>query len=199
MGDSFLYTPAGLPRARALGVPFDGWPGPNNALTDVDGVAVGYTTLISGDGPLVTGQGPVRTGVTGILPRPLELIHLPVFAGYHSFNGNGELTGSHFVAEAGVAAGPITLTNTHACGIARDATIGWLNSRRPGCLDDRWSLPVAAETYDGHLNDINGGHVRAEHVEQALDSAVSGPIEEGSVGGGTGMCSFEFKAGSGTA
>jgi D-aminopeptidase len=182
-----------------LGVPFAGQPGPNNAITDVEGVSVGYATLIEGEGPLQVGKGPVRTGVTGILPRPLNALHIPVFSGYHSFNGNGELTGSHYIAEAGIACGPVTLTNTHACGITRDASIDWVNKHRPEMLGDSWSLPVAGETYDGYLNDINGGHVRAEHVHQALDSAFDGAIEEGSVGGGTGMINFGYKAGSGTA
>lgn len=199
MLDHLHTTPGGLPRARALGVPFDGQTGQHNAITDVAGVTVGYTTLIAGEGPLRIGEGPVRTGVTAILPRPPDALGVPVFSGYHSFNGNGELTGSHYIAEAGIAAGPITLTNTHACGIARDASIQWVNRRLPDALSDSWSLPVAAETYDGWLNDINGGHIAAEHVHAALDNAASGPLDEGSVGGGTGMMTFGFKAGSGTA
>ncbi|MCB1502216.1 MAG: P1 family peptidase [Bauldia sp.] len=194
-----LTTPAGKPRARALSIPFDGAPGLRNAITDVAGVSVGSVTLISGDGPLITGRGPVRTGVTAILPRPPADALVPVFAGFHSQNGNGEMTGAHMIAEVGAFTLPITITNTHACGIARDATIGWINRVQPGGLDDAWGLPVAAETYDGFLNDINGGHVTAAHVEAAIDAATDGPIEEGSVGGGTGMIAFAFKAGSGTA
>ncbi len=192
-------TPGGLPRARALGIAFEGEPGPWNAITDVADVTVGYTTLIAGDGPLATGRGPVRTGVTAILPRPPRRCLEPVFAGFHSQNGNGEMSGTRMVAEVGAFTLPVTITNTHACGIARDATIAWANRIMPGGLDDAWGLPVAAETYDGFLNDINGGHVRAAHVEAAIEAAATGPIEEGSVGGGTGMIAFAFKAGSGTA
>ena len=199
MSDPHLTTPAGKPRARSLGIPFDGIAGPFNAITDVAGVGVGYTTLIAGDGPLATGSGPVRTGVTAILPRPPERCLEPVFAGFHSQNGNGEMTGTHMIAEVGAFTLPVTITNTHACGITRDATIAWANRTMPGGLDDAWGLPVAAETYDGFLNDINGGHVRAEHVTAAIDAASGGPIEEGSVGGGTGMICFQFKGGSGTA
>jgi len=199
MTDPLLHTPSGKPRARACGIPFSGLPGASNAITDVDGIGVGYATLISGEGPLVVGQGPIRTGVTAILPRPAGDALVPVFAGYHSQNGNGEMTGVHMIAEAGAFALPVTITNTHACGIARDATIGWVNRALPGALDAGFALPVAAETYDGFLNDINGGHVQAAHVEAAIDAAASGPIEEGSVGGGAGMICFGFKGGSGTA
>ncbi len=199
MSDPHRATPAGKPRARALGIPFDGTPGPFNAITDVADVRVGYTTLVAGDGALVAGRGPVRTGVTAILPRAPRRCLDPVFAGYHSQNGNGEMTGTHMIAEVGAFTLPVTITNTHACGIARDATIAWANRTMPGGLDDAWGLPVAAETYDGFLNDINGGHVRAEHVEAAIDAAAGGPVEEGSVGGGTGMICFEFKGGAGTA
>ena len=194
-----LHTPSGRKRARALGIPFDGTPGPHNAITDVAGVQVGYTTLIAGDGALVVGQGPVRTGVTAILPRPPEALLTPVFAGYFSLNGNGELTGVHLIAEIGQFGGPITVTNTHACGLTRDATIQWMARRFPEALADSFGLPVAAETYDGLLNDINGFHVTAAHVFDAIDGAGCGPVEEGSVGGGTGMVAFGFKAGSGTA
>jgi L-aminopeptidase/D-esterase-like protein len=193
-----LETPAGKTRARALGIPFDGTPGALNSITDVAGVVVGYTTLIRGEGKLVVGQGPVRTGVTAILPQPHELASRPVFAGYAVLNGAGEMTGIAWIDEAGRCSGPITITNTHSCGIARDATLKWLvkNARAPV---PPWWLPVAAETADGYLNDINGFHVREEHVLAAIDSATGGPIEEGSVGGGTGMIAYEFKAGSGTA
>lgn len=182
-------TPGGKTRARGAGIPFDGAPGPFNAITDVQGVTVGYTTLIEGDD--------VRTGVTAILPRPLDKLTTPVFAGIHSLNGNGELTGSHWIEEAGRCDGPITITNTHSCGIARDASIRWM-VKHIGSFG-HWALPVAAETFDGFLNDINGFHVTEAHVIAALDAAQSGPLEEGSVGGGTGMICYGFKGGSGTA
>jgi L-aminopeptidase/D-esterase-like protein len=199
LSDPHLATPAGKPRARTLGIPFDGNPGPWNAITDVPGVTVGYATMIAGEGPLVVGQGPIRTGVTAILPRPAERILDPVFAGFFNQNGNGEMTGTHMIEEVGALTLPVTITNTHACGIARDAMIDWVNRVLPGRLDDAWGLPVAAETYDGFLNDINGGHVGATDVVAAIAGAASGPIEEGSVGGGTGMICLEFKGGSGTA
>ena len=163
------------------------------------GVAVGYATLISGDGPLVVGKGPVRTGVTAILPRPRAELATPVFAGIFSQNGNGELTGSHIVEEIGAFNFPITITNTHSCGVSRDGTLRWMQRVLPAALDSGWGLPVAAETYDGFLNDINGHHLTSSMLPQALDGATGGPIEEGSVGGGTGMITFGFKAGSGTA
>lgn len=191
-------TPSGRCRARALGIPLDGRPGPNNAITDVAGVEVGYATIIRGEGPLVVGQGPVRTGVTAILPRGQAGLAVPVFAGSFSLNGNGELTGTIWIEESGQCEGPITITNTHSCGIARDATLQWLVQKHPA-LVPQWGLPVAGETYDGELNDINGFHVTAEHVFEALDGAASGPIELGSIGGGTGMICYEFKAGSGSA
>ena len=192
-----LETPEGKRRARALGIPFEGNAGPLNSITDVDGVAVGYTTLIRGEGRLVVGQGPVRTGVTAILPQPHERASRPVFAGYAVLNGAGEMTGIAWIDEAGRCSGPVTITNTHSCGVARDATLKWLvkNARDPV---PPWWLPVAAETADGYLNDINGFHVREEHVLAAIDSAAGGRIEEGSVGGGTGMIAYEFKGGSGT-
>ncbi|MFQ5783306.1 MAG: P1 family peptidase [Alphaproteobacteria bacterium] len=198
MPDPHLATPSGKPRARALGVPFDGTPGRNNAITDVAGVEVGYATIIRGDGALVVGEGPVRTGVTAILPRGRAGAATPVFAGCFSLNGNGELTGAIWIEEAGRCEGPITITNTHSCGLARDATIRWLVENLPQFVD-AWGLPVAGETYDGYLNDINGFHVREAHVFEAIDGARGGAIEEGSVGGGTGMTAYEFKAGSGTA
>jgi L-aminopeptidase/D-esterase-like protein len=194
-----LATPSGKPRARGFGIGFDGTPGPFNAITDVPGVAVGYATLISGDGALVVGKGPVRTGVTAILPRPRPDLATPVFAGIFSQNGNGELTGSHIIEETGAFNFPITITNTHSCGVSRDGTLRWMNQVLPAAVDSAWGLPVAAETYDGFLNDINGHHLTSEHVAEALDGAAGGPIEEGSVGGGTGMITFGFKAGSGTA
>jgi D-aminopeptidase len=191
-------TPSSKPRARRYGIDFQGEPGPFNAVTDVAGVTVGYTTLISGDGPLVVGKGPVRTGVTAILPRPRAELATPLFAGIHSMNGNGEMSGSHLIEEIGSFNLPITITNTHSCGVSRDGTLRWLHRFLPGVLDS-WGLPVAAETYDGFLNDVNGHHLTFDHVGAALDTATSGPIEEGSVGGGTGMSAFGFKAGSGTA
>ena len=191
-------TPGGKPRGRSLGLPFEGEPGPVNAVTDVPGVEVGYTTIIEGDGPLVVGQGPVRTGVTAILPRGRAGADRPVFAGIHALNGNGELTGSHWIEESGQLEGPVTLTNTHSCGLARDATIRWLVERR-GLPADAWGLPTAGETYDGDLNDINGFHLRDHHVFAALDNARGGAIELGSVGGGTGMICYDFKGGSGSA
>ena len=192
-------TPSGKLRARSFDIPFDGIPGPFNAIADVPGVAVGYTTLISGEGPLVVGSGPVRTGVTAILPRPRADLANPVFAGIFSQNGNGEMSGSHIIEEIGTFNFPITITNTHSCGVTRDATLSWMHKVLPASLDSAWGLPVAAETYDGFLNDINGHHVTREHVFSALETAAQGPIEEGSVGGGTGMIAFGFKAGSGTA
>lgn len=194
-----LTTPSGKPRSRSFGIPFDGVPGPNNAVTDVAGVTVGYTTLISGEGLLAVGKGPVRTGVTAILPRPRDQLANPVFAGMFSQNGDGELTGSHLIDEFGAFNFPVTITNTHSCGVTRDGTLRWMQKYHPDSLDSGWALPVAGETYDGFLNDINGHHVTFEHVSSALENAAGGPIEEGSVGGGTGMITFGFKAGSGTA
>jgi L-aminopeptidase/D-esterase-like protein len=187
------------PRARDLGVPFDGNPGPLNAISDVKGVEVGETTLISGDGPLKVGIGPVRTGVTAILPRGRDSRD-PVFAGYFSLNGNGEMTGTHWVDDSGFLDGPIMITNTHSVGVVRDAVIQWKVKRGEADVEGYWwSLPVVAETWDGDLNDVNGFHVKPEHVFHALDSARGGPIEEGSVGGGTGMVCNDFKGGIGTA
>ncbi|HET6173167.1 MAG TPA: P1 family peptidase [Gaiellales bacterium] len=196
--DVHLLTPSGRPRARALGIPFDGRPGASNAITDVPGVEVGYATLISGDGPLVVGQGPVRTGVTAIHPRGRADPGTPCAAGFSSLNGNGEMTGTVWIEEAGALSLPVTITNTHAVGTAHEATIAWTQQRHPQ-LVNVWALPVAAETWDGYLNDINGRHVRDDVVMGALDGARSGPIEEGSVGGGTGMTCYQFKGGSGTA
>ncbi len=196
-----LRTPGGKVRARGAGVPLVGRPGPWNSITDVAGVEVGYCTLIRGDGPLVVGQGPVRTGVTAIFPHGRSRANAAVWAGYFSMSGNGEMSGAAFVEERGRFDGPITLTNTHSCGLARDVTAQWLYAQRreDEKLDQPFYLPVSAETHDGHLNDINGHHVKAEHVIAAFEDARSEPIEEGSVGGGTGMRCFEFKGGSGTA
>ena len=190
---------AAAPRARDLGVPFDGVPGPLNAITDVAGVIVGHTTLISGEGKLRVGQGPVRTGVTAVLPRGLESMNVPVFAGWYSLNGNGEMTGTTWVEESGNLEGPVMITNTHSVGVVRDAVIKWRVAH--GGADDSgywWSLPVVGETWDGWLNDVNGFHVKPEHALHALDVAVGGPVEEGNVGGGTGMICNGFKGGIGT-
>jgi L-aminopeptidase/D-esterase-like protein len=186
------------PRARDIGIPFEGTPGPFNAITDVKGVEVGYTTLISGNGKREVGTGPVRTGVTAILPRGKDA-HGRVFAAWHSLNGNGEMTGTTWVEESGCLGTPILITNTHSIGVVRDAVIAW-NLKR-GAADDYsgdLSLPLVAETWDGFLNDINGFHVRKEHVFAALDGAASGRIAEGNVGGGTGMVVHRFKGGTGT-
>jgi len=197
---SFLLSAETKPRARDLGVPFDGAPGPFNAITDVKGVEVGHTTLISGSGTLKVGVGPVRTGVTAILPRGKSNIADPVFAGWFSLNGNGEMTGTTWVDESGFLDGPVMITNTHSVGVVRDAVIQWRIQHGPP--DDSgywWSLPVVAETWDGELNDTNGFHVKPEHAFHALDSAHGGQVEEGNVGGGTGMICSEFKGGIGTA
>ena len=183
-------TPSGKPRARALGIPFGGTPGRWNAITDVPGVEVGYTTLIEGES--------VRTGVTGIHPRGAAGAGDPVAAGFFAQNGNGEMTGISWIAESGTFCGPVAITNTHAVGIAHAAIVAWTVKHHPELGDD-WSLPVAAETWDGYLNDVNGHHVTEEAAVAALESATSGPVEEGSVGGGTGMICYEFKGGNGTA
>jgi D-aminopeptidase len=192
--------PASKPRARDLGVPFDGTPGPLNAITDVSGVTVGHTTLISGEGKLQVGKGPVSTGVTAVLPRGKDSLTSAVFAGWFSQNGNGEMTGTTWVEESGFLEGPVMITNTHSVGVVRDAVIQWRVSH--GKSDSTgywWSLPVVAETWDGWLNDVNGFHVKPEHAFQAIDSAKSGPVQEGNVGGGTGMVCNGYKGGIGTA
>jgi D-aminopeptidase len=186
------------PRARDLGVPFDGTPGPFNAITDVKGVEVGHTTLISGSGPLKVGVGPVRTGVTAILPRGHNFMDA-VFAGWFTMNGNGEMTGTTWVEDSGFLEGPVMTTNTHSVGVVRDAVIAWRVKNAPPDEEGYWwSLPVVAETWDGDLNDVNGFHVKPEDAFHALDTAKTGPVEEGSVGGGTGMICNEFKGGIGT-
>jgi D-aminopeptidase len=186
-------------RARELGIRVgDLAPGPHDAITDVDGVRVGHSTVVRGEGPLVVGEGPVRTGVTVVCPREGLVRDEPVFAGSHRFNGNGEMTGLEWIREAGVLATPAAITNTHSVGIVRDALVRAEIKARTD-EEEYWCLPVVAETYDGTLNDINGMHVTAEHVFEALDSASTGPVEEGSVGGGTGMICHEFKGGIGTA
>ena len=183
------------PRARACGIPFEGATGEENTITDVAGVMVGVTTLIEGEGALVAGRGPVRTGVTAVLPRGHASTD-PVFAGWFPLNGNGEVTGTTWIDESGFLEGPILLTNTHSVGVVRDAIVAW--QARTGTLFQPWSNPVVAETYDGHLNDINGFHVKPEHVDRAIEGARSGRLDEGNVGGGTGMICFGFKGGTGT-
>ncbi len=189
-------------RARDLGVPFDGTPGPLNAITDVAGVEVGHKTIIKGSGKLKRGKGPVRTGVTAILPRGRT--YDPVFAGWHALNGNGEMTGTTWITESGFLEGPVMITNTHSIGVVHDAVIEWQVKNKfyealPGEPDVFWSLPVVAETWDGDLNDINGFHVTKKDAFDALDDARPGPVAEGNVGGGTGMITHEFKGGIGTA
>lgn len=184
------------PRARDLGVPFEGTAGALNAITDVAGVAVGQVTL---NEDLADGRK-VRTGVTAILPRGKGDLRTPTFAGWFSLNGNGEMTGTAWLEESGLLDGPVMITNTHSVGVVRDAVIAWrIRQGRPDRYGYFWSLPVVAETWDGHLNDINGFHVKPEHAEKALDTATSGPVAEGNVGGGTGMICHEFKCGIGTA
>jgi D-aminopeptidase len=188
------------PRARDLGLPFDGTPGLLNAITDVKGVAIGHTTLISGEGKLQVGVGPVRTGVTAILPRGRQSVNDPVFAAWFSLNGNGEMTGTTWIEESGFLEGPVLITNTHSVGTARDAVVAWrIKQGLPDQHGYWWSLPVVAETWDGDLNDVNGFHVKDKHVFEALDSAKSGAVAEGNVGGGTGMICYGFKGGIGTA
>ena len=197
---SFTTIAAGQisPRARDLGVPFEGTPGPLNSITDVKGVEVGYRTLISGEGKLQIGVGPIRTGVTAIFPRGKAAVD-PVFAGWFTENGNGEMTGTTWVEESGILYGPVMITNTHSVGVVRDTVIHWqLTHGTPIPLEDWWSLPVVAETWDGELNDINGFHIKPEDAIAAMQDAHSGPIAEGNVGGGTGMVCFEFKGGTGT-
>jgi D-aminopeptidase len=187
------------PRARDLGVPFEGTPGPLDSITDVKGVEVGYRTLVSGDGPLEVGKGPVRTGVTAVFPRGKKSVD-PVFAGWFTENGNGEMTGTAWVEESGFLYGPAMITNTHSVGVVRDAVIAWqLKHGTSLPLEDWWSLPVVAETWDGYLNDINGFHITAADADAAMADAHGGPIAEGNVGGGTGMVCFEWKGGTGTA
>jgi L-aminopeptidase/D-esterase-like protein len=190
MTDPHAETPAGKPRARALGIPFGGRPGRWNAITDVPAVEAGYVTLIEGDS--------VRTGVTAVHPRGRGSPGDPVAAGFVSQNGNGEMTGVSWIEESGTFSGPIAITNTHAVGVAHAGIIAWTLRHHPG-LGDSWLLPVAAETWDGYLNDINGHHVTEDTVVAALEAAAPGPLEEGSVGGGTGMNCYHFKGGSGTA
>src|SRR5213596_1918087 len=184
-------------RGRDLGIPFEGTPGPLDGITDVGGVEVGHRTLVEGNGKLVVGKGPVLTGVTAIFPRGKDSDD-PVFAGWFTMNGNGEMTGTTWVEESGFLWGPVMITNTHSVGVVRDAVIEWV-VRRGRMQGDEWSLPVVAETWDGGLNDINGFHVTKQDAWAAMDSARGGPVAEGSVGGGTGMVCNRFKGGIGTA
>jgi D-aminopeptidase len=190
MEDCHRTSPSGKPRARALGIPFGGRPGRWNSITDVPGTEAGYATLIRGQD--------VRTGVTAIHPRGAASPGDPVAAGFHALNGNGEMTGVSWISETGSFSGPITLTNTHAVGVAHAGTVAWTVKHHPW-LASTWLLPVAAETYDGYLNDINGHHVTEDTVVAALEAAAPGPLDEGSAGGGTGMNCYQFKGGSGTA
>ena len=189
------------PRARDLGLSFPGTTGTWNALTDVSGVEVGYTTLREGEGAVRLGEGPIRTGVTAILPRGKLDRPNPVWAGHYNLNGNGEMTGTHWIKEAGYFISPICITNTHSVGMVHHATVSWMIDQYPGTFQDdhAWPMPVIAETYDGLTNDACGLHVREEHVYAALNSTKTGPISEGNVGGGTGMVTYEFKGGTGTA
>ena len=181
-------------RARGIGIPLEGKPGALNAITDVAGIEVGQVTLISGDGKLKRGEGPVRTGVTAIIPRGKNSIS-PVFAGWATSNSAGEMTGTTWLEERGYFDGPVMITNTHSVGVVRDAVVGWIVDRKwPGS----WYTPVVAETYDGYLNDTDGFHVKTEHAMEALKNARGGAVEEGNVGGGTGMVCFGFKGGIGT-
>ena len=184
-------------RARDLRIPFDGETGEWNAITDVAGVEVGFVTLTTGDGPLVRGIGPVRTGVTAVLPRGRSGVGVPCAAATHTLNGNGEMTGRAWIEESGSLSMPIAITNTHSVGRVHSGMLGWVRDNSPGTLA-QWALPVVAETWDGYLNDINGLHVTEAHTREAFDSAMSGPLAEGNVGGGTGMNCYGFKGGTGT-
>ncbi len=182
-------------RARDLGIPFEGTPGPLNAITDVAGVEVGHVTLIKGDGALEVGSGPVRTGVTAIHPRGKDS-NDPVFAGWFTLNASGEMTGTTWLEERGLVDGPIAITNTHSVGVVRDAAVAWMVEHG---WPAAWHAPVVGETFDGALNDINGFHVTREHALDAMGKASGGAVAEGAVGGGTGMVCNGFKGGIGTA
>jgi D-aminopeptidase len=184
------------PRARDIGIPFDGKPGQFNAITDVNGVTVGFSTIISGHGKNLIGKGPVRTGVTAILPRGMN--NNPVFANWYTLNGNGEMTGTTWVTESGFLEGPVMITNTNSVGTVRDAVLKWYVDKNWYKEDFWYTYPVVAETYDGFLNDIYGFHVKESNVYEALNSAKSGSVQEGNVGGGTGMCCLGFKGGTGS-
>jgi L-aminopeptidase/D-esterase-like protein len=194
-----VASPAPRPRARDLGVPFDGTPGAGNAITDVPGVTVGHETIIRGEGKLEAGKGPVRTGVTAIFPRGRD-VDRPVPAAWFSLNGNGEMTGTAWIEESGQLSGPVLMTNTHSVGVVRDAALAWRIKQGPPDADGYYwsSLPVVGETWDGDLNDINGFHVKPENVARAIEASKPGPVAEGNVGGGTGSICFEFKGGIGT-
>ena len=189
------------PRGRDLGLPFRGETGNRNAITDIPGVEVGFTTRIEGEGPLVPGRGPIRTGVTAILPLGRRPEPQPVWAAMHALNGNGEMTGTHWIRDGGYLVGPICITNTHSVGIVHHAATRWIirNYAEAWQYKHLWAMPVVAETYDGVLNDINGQHITEEDALAAIDSASSGEVAEGNVGGGTGMICYEFKGGTGTA
>jgi L-aminopeptidase/D-esterase-like protein len=191
-----MSDPAAKPRARDLGIPLQGRTGKHNAITDVRGVAVGHETIVTGEGKLEVGKGPIRTGVTAILPRAEHSD--PVFAAWSCLNGNGEMTGTTWLNESGFLSGPIMITNTHSIGVVHDSVIEWSQKTSDPKVGNPWSLPVVAETYDGFLNDINGFHVRRNHVFKALNKASEGPVEEGNTGGGTGMICHKFKGGIGT-
>lgn len=194
-----FYSHAQKPRARDLGVPFVGVPGLNNAITDVKGVEVGYSTIISGEGENVIGKGPIRTGVTAIFPRGKAKKFSPVYANWYSLNGNGEMTGTTWVTESGFLETPIMITNTNSVGEVRQAVLKWFVDTDWYRGEDWWyTYPVVAETYDGFLNDIYGFHVKENHVLEAIKNASSGKIAEGNVGGGTGMMCLGFKGGTGT-
>ena len=188
------------PRARDLGLDFQGETGPDNAITDVSGVAVGFTTIVDGEGALTPGQGPVRTGVTAILPSGHDPVPRPVWAGSYALNGNGEMTGTHWIQDGGYFTGPLCITNSHSVGIVHHAVVRWMIDTYGELWQNAhlWAMPVVAETYDGVLNDINGQHVTETHALAALGAAESGPVAEGNVGGGTGMVCYEFKGGTGT-
>lgn len=188
------------PRGRDLGLPFPGETGALNAITDVPGVEVGFTTRIEGDGPLVPGEGPVRTGVTAILPLGRLAEPQPVWAGMYALNGNGEMTGTHWIRDGGYFVGPVCITNTHSVGMVHHAATRWMIRTYAEVWEANhlWAMPVVAETYDGLLNDINGQHITEADALAALDAAAPGPVAEGNVGGGTGMIAYEFKGGTGT-
>jgi len=187
-------------RARDLGLPFDGVTGKFNAITDVAGVEVGFATLIEGEGAVRVGKGPIRTGVTAIMPRGKRNQPGPIWAGQFNLNGNGEMTGTHWINEAGYFISPVCITNTHSVGMVHHAVVGWMIDQYKSYFQDdhAWAMPVVAETYDGLTNDICGRHLKEEHVRAALASAASGLVAEGNVGGGTGMATYEFKGGTGT-
>jgi L-aminopeptidase/D-esterase-like protein len=199
LSSAISFSQEKKPRARDIGIPFDGIPGKYNAITDVGGVEVGHTTLIEGNGKLEKGKGPVRTGVTAIFPAGKK--YAPVFANWYTLNGNGDMTGTHWITESGFLETPIFITNTSSVGTVRDAALKWMDEHKYYDTSQGlfwYSYPVVAETWDGVLNDINGFHVKPEHVWQAIAKASNGPVEEGAVGGGTGMICLGFKGGIGT-